>query len=369
VSTEVVMPALGMAQETGKLVRWLKEEGEQVSKGEPLMEIETDKAMVEVEAPATGMLMAITAAAGDDVTVGHAIAVILAPGESLPQRAPEASSPPRHEGRSASQSVAGSGRPASPHNRPPASPKARRLAAERGVDLSHVVGSGPDGAVLEEDVLQAAGSAPTTEGSESALWRAMAENVSRSWREAPHFFVMREIDASRLVEARSRHPKEVTYTDLLVKAVATALSRHPRMNGGSSDINIGLAVALPAGLIVPVIHGADRLSVSEIATRRSGLVERARAGKVRSADVSGGTFTVSNLGMYDIDLFTAILNEGQAGILAVGRIADRVVAHEGKPTVRPTMMTSLSCDHRRVDGARAAEFVHTLAELLERSPA
>jgi pyruvate dehydrogenase E2 component (dihydrolipoamide acetyltransferase) len=258
--------------------------------------------------------------------------------------------------------------------RPSASPKARRLAQERGVDLSLVAGSGPEGAVLEEDVLQAAGSASSTvakasgpDGTETALWRAMAENVSRSWREAPHFFVMREVDASRLVEERSRQPKEVTYTDLLVNAVATALSRHPRMNGTSNEINIGLAVALPAGLIVPVIHGADRLSVTETATRRRELLERVRAGKVRSADVSGGTFTVSNLGMYDIDLFTAILTEGQAGILAVGRIADRVVAHEGKPAVRPTMMTSLSCDHRRVDGARAAEFVKTLAELLEGS--
>jgi pyruvate dehydrogenase E2 component (dihydrolipoamide acetyltransferase) len=246
--------------------------------------------------------------------------------------------------------------------RPPASPKARRLAAERGVDLSKLAGSGPGGAVVEDDILQAGAGAAWVE---PALWRAMAENVSRSWREAPHFFVMREIDASHLVDQRGRQPDGVTYTDLLVKAVATALSSHPRMNGPSDEVNVGLAVAVPDGLIVPVIHGADRLSVSELSAHRRELLERVKAGRLRSSDLSGATFTISNLGMYGVDLFTAILPEGQTGILAVGRIADRVVAQEGAPHVRPTMLISLSCDHRRVDGARAAEFVQTLAALLE----
>jgi pyruvate dehydrogenase E2 component (dihydrolipoamide acetyltransferase) len=157
----------------------------------------------------------------------------------------------------------------------------------------------------------------------------------------------------------------VTYTDLLVKAVATALSSHPRMNGSKPEVNIGLAVALPDGLIVPVIHEANRLTVTAIATRRAELLDRVRSGKVGSTDISGGTFTISNLGMYGVDLFTAILTGGQAGILAVGRITDRVVAHQGVPVVRPTMLISLSADHRKVDGARAAEFVQTLAGLLE----
>jgi pyruvate dehydrogenase E2 component (dihydrolipoamide acetyltransferase) len=217
--------------------------------------------------------------------------------------------------------------------------------------------------VLEDDVLQASNVAQAP--AESALWRAMAENVTRSWREAPHFFVLRDVDATQLVEARAHHAKEVTYTDLLVKAVATALRSHTQMNGSASEINIGLAVALPDGLIVPVIHGADRLSVDDTAARRKELLDRVKAGKLRSTDLSGGTFTLSNLGMYGIDAFTAILTEGQAGILAVGRITDRVVAHEGAPAVRPTMVMSLSCDHRRVDGARAAEFVQTLTSLLE----
>ena len=177
--------------------------------------------------------------------------------------------------------------------------------------------------------------------------------------------MLREVDATRLVEERRRQAREITYTDLLMKAVATALRSHPRMNGSAKEINIGLAVALPDGLIVPVIHGADRLSVDETAARRKELLDRVRAGKLRSTDLSGGTFTLSNLGMYGIDAFTAILTEGQAGILAVGRITDRVVAHEGAPAVRPTMQMSLSCDHRRVDGARAAEFMQTLTSLLE----
>jgi pyruvate dehydrogenase E2 component (dihydrolipoamide acetyltransferase) len=333
------MPALGMAQETGKLVRWLKREGEQVAKGEPLMEVETDKATVEVEAPASGTVAAVTAAEGDDVAVGKAIALILAPGESVP-------------------SVPA----APPAQRPAASPKARRLAAERGVDIAHIAGTGPDGAVLEEDILQAGGAGGRAK---SAVWRAMAQNVSRSWREAPHFFVIREVDATALVERRVRESEGVTYTDLLVSAVAAALVKHPRMNASSEEVNVGLAVALPDGLIVPVIHGADRLSVAEIAARRRQLLDGVRGGKLRASDLSGGTFTVSNLGMYGVDLFTAILTEGQAGILAIGRIADRVVAHEGAPSIRPTMLISLSCDHRRVDGARAAEFVQTLVAELE----
>ena len=355
------MPALGMAQETGRLVRWLKREGERVSKGEPLMEVETDKATVEVESPATGTLSSIAAAEGDDVVVGRAIALILAEGESghelksssgpvISETSAKPAVPP------APLSIAGAG------PRPPASPKARRLAAERGVDIGSLRGSGPGGAVIEDDVLQ---SGPVTVAPDGALWRAMAENVTRSWREAPHFFVVREVDASTLTARRRRGPEKVTFTDLIVEAVARALRRHPRMNGMRHEVNIGLAVAVADGLIVPVIHGADTLDISTIAARRGEMIETLKQGKVRSSDLGGGTFTVSNLGMYGVDLFTAILTEGQAGILAVGRITDRVVAEAGEMRIRPTMALSLTCDHRRIDGARAAEFMQTLAELLE----
>jgi pyruvate dehydrogenase E2 component (dihydrolipoamide acetyltransferase) len=358
------MPALGMAQETGRLVRWLKREGEQVAKGEVLMEVETDKATVEVEAPAGGTVAAITAVEGDEVPVGQTIALILAPGESVAsvQRSVTTAHEPQPLPQSDPASTVLS--PSTPHaaDRPPASPKARRLAEERGVDIARIAGSGPGGAVLEGDVLQAHSDEAQAE---SRTWRAMVENVSRGWREAPHFFVIREIDATALVEERARQPEGVTYTDLLVRATAQALVKHPRMNGSKAEVNIGLAVSRPAGLIVPVIHGADRLEVAEIANQRRLLLDRVRASKPRSADLSGGTFTLSNLGMYGVDLFTAILTEGQAGILAVGRIADRVVARNGVPAVRPTVLISLSCDHRSVDGAHAAHFVDTLASLLE----
>ncbi len=222
-----------------------------------------------------------------------------------------------------------------------------------------VVGSGPGGAILEEDILQVCDESAAPAASESALWRSMAANVARSWKEAPHFFLINAVDAGSLVEKRSRLDDRVTYTDLILDAVATALMKHPRMNGYAQDVNIGMAVAVPDGLIVPVIHGVNRLSVEEIAGQRRELVERVRGGHLRSSDLSGGTFTLSNLGMYGIDLFTAILTEGQAGILAVGRIADRVVARDGLPAVRSTMLMS-SCDHRLIDGARAAEFMRDL---------
>jgi pyruvate dehydrogenase E2 component (dihydrolipoamide acetyltransferase) len=360
------MPALGMAQETGKLVRWFKREGEAVTKGEPLMEVETDKATVEVESPASGTLAGLTAAGGEDIAVGQPIAVILAAGESMPIPQPKTATPsPTGAAPPAAETVQPGPVQVVSSRRPSASPKARRLAEERGVDLAKVVGSGPGGAILEEDVLQAGDHPANAAARESALWRAMAENVTRSWKEAPHFFVFREADAGVLVEERRRGAAGVTYTDLLLRHVGEALAKNPRMNGGAQEVNIGLAVAVPDGLIVPVIHGVDRLSVEEIATHRKEVVDRVRAGRMRSTDVSGGTFTVSNLGTYDVDLFTAILTEGQAGILAVGRIADRVVARHGAAVVRPTIHLSLSSDHRRIDGARAAEFMQTLVGLIE----
>ena len=336
------MPALGLAQETGKLVRWLKRDGEQVAKGEPLMEVETDKATVEVESPATGTLAAITAVEGDDIKVGHPIATILAPGESAP--APRAVS----SGRS------------------PASPEG--AAARGGARRGPREGGGKRTGRCDPGGRHPSGRRSRATGRESPLWRAMSDNVTRSWKQAPHFFIFREVDASALVEARRLESRAGDlHRPPLCRGVAAALVKHPRMNSDAKEVNIGLAVAVPDGLIVPVIHGVDGLSVEEIATRRHEVVERVRAGRLRSADVTGGTFTFSNLGMYGVDLFTAILTEGQAGILAVGRIADRVVAQDGAAVVRPTMLMSLSCDHRRVDGARAAEFMQTLVELIEKS--
>jgi len=261
-----------------------------------------------------------------------------------------------------------------------ASPKARRLAAERGVDLRVVSGSGPGGAVLAADLPAAA--APAVQRAAAAagvsnVWRIMAERMTASWTTAPHFYLVREVNVSRLVTWRDRASKQtgvrITYTDLLIRLVAATLARHPRANASwkdgtivqHTDINIGLAVAIDDGLVVPVLHRADALSLAEIAARREDLVTRAQTGKLRPADIQGGGFTISNLGMYGVDAFNAIVNPPQAAILAVGRIADRVVALDGQPAVQPTMVLTLSCDHRALDGARGAQFLGSLADVVE----
>ena len=370
--TDVIMPALGVAQETGKVLRWLRAEGEQVEQGAPIMEIETDKVTVEVEAPASGTLAGVRFSEGADVPVGDVVALILAAGEEAPAEAPVAVAAERP----APVAVTGddNGAQARPVRRPLASPKARRIAQERGVDLSSLHGSGPRGAVIAADV-ESTREAPAQVG---AIWQRMAERTTRSWQTAPHFYLSRDVDAGRLetwrTSARERPGYErVTHTDLLVKLAAAALQRHPRVNaawrdGGiveSSDVNVGIAVAIEDGLVVPVVHAADRLELREIAERRAELVEAARAGRLGPEDVGGGTFTISNLGMFGVDAFTAILNAPQAAILAVGRIADRIVPVDGRPEVRPMCTLTLSFDHRVVDGARGAQFLDTLAGLVE----
>jgi pyruvate dehydrogenase E2 component (dihydrolipoamide acetyltransferase) len=211
----------------------------------------------------------------------------------------------------------------------------------------------------------------------SNVWRIMAERMTASWTTAPHFYLVREVNVGRLVSWRQRATAQsgarITYTDLLVRLAAAALVQHPGVNASwkdgtivrNAEINIGLAVAIDAGLVVPVVHRADTLTLTQIAARREDVAARAQAGKLRPADIQGGGFTISNLGMYGVDAFDAIVNPPQAAILAVGRIADRVVALGGQPAVQPTMVLTLSCDHRAVDGARGAQFLGTLAELVE----
>jgi pyruvate dehydrogenase E2 component (dihydrolipoamide acetyltransferase) len=432
-ATNVIMPALGMAQDTAILVQWLKQEGDTVAKGEPLAEIQTDKATVEIEAPGAGVLANVTAGPGAEVPVGQTIALIRAPGEApppvsaLPQAAEQGNGAfsretPRPTRAAASplaariaaehhvdvsaikpagkrvnkadvqtylQQQSASNGSESPVRLTPASPKARRLAAEHGADVAAMRGSGPGGAVLAGDVLAAtallpAALAPAPVGNGAAdglpmsgIWRIMAERTTQSWTSAPHFFLMREVNASRLQTWREQLQKRsagnITYTDLLVKLVAATLREHPRLNAWwtngkislNDEVNIGLAAATDDGLVVPVIHGADMLAISEIAGRRQELVARAQAGKLRPDDLRDGTFTISNLGMYGMDAFTAIINAPQVAILAVGRIAERVVPVNGQPGVQPMLMLSLSCDHRAVDGARGAQFLAALAEVIE----
>jgi pyruvate dehydrogenase E2 component (dihydrolipoamide acetyltransferase) len=264
-----------------------------------------------------------------------------------------------------------------------ASPKARRLAAERGMDLALIRGRGPQGAVLAADVL-AGGALPQPAAKPaipaSRTWNRMVERLTAGWPETPQFFLMRELNAAHLIAWRraelEQTAQEITYTDLLVKLAAAALGAHPRVNASfqegqirlNREVNIGLAVAVAEGLVVPVIHGAGALSVSQIASARAALVERARAGRLRLEDLQDGTFTVSNLGMFKVDAFCAVVNPPQAAILAIGRIEERVVALNGAPVVQPRLTISVSFDHRVVDGARGAEFLQTLGDLIEEGP-
>ncbi len=383
----VVMPALEMAQETGKLISWRKKEGEAVVKGEPLLEIETDKAVMEIESPGDGVLAGIKVQAGTEVPVGQTIAWIVRPGET-----PPADEVAIGSGRKTTAATTGSAiSTAASANQPldsttsttqavnavKISPKARRLAGERGVNLSDVRGSGASGEILASDILAAAESKPPAVDSGSPISRRMAERTTQSWTTVPHFFIVREVDAVALNEARQKlGPKieqsrgvKLSYTDLLVALVARVLQKHPRMNASwtgegvraNAEINIGLAMAVDDGVVAPVIRNADRVELGEIAVQRRDLAERARSGKLRPADLASGTFTISNLGMYGVDAFTAIIIPPQAAILAVGGIADRVVPVDGHPGVRPMMTLTLSSDHRVVDGARAAEFLRDLA--------
>ncbi len=388
----VVMPALEMAQETGKLISWLKKEGESVVKGEPLLEVETDKAVMEIEAPADGVLAGVKVQAGTEVPVGRTIAWIVGPGEVPPadeaaiesgRKITAAATSPAIQAATATSSAAQTA--ASPVK---ISPKARRLANERGVNLAEVRGSGAGGEILASDILAAAESKavalPATVDSGSSVSRLMAERTTQSWTTVPHFFVIREVDATALNEARQKLGAEIeqsrgvklTHTDLLVALVARVLRKHARVNASwagegvrsNAAINIGLAMAVEDGVVAPVIHNADKTALAEIAAQRRDLAERARSGKLRPSDIAGGTFTISNLGMFGVDAFTAIIIPPQAAILAVGTIADRVVpvgvGPHAHPGVRPMMTLTLSCDHRVVDGARAAEFLRDLVEAI-----
>jgi pyruvate dehydrogenase E2 component (dihydrolipoamide acetyltransferase) len=410
-AVSVVMPALEMAQETGKLVSWRKKEGEKVAKGEMLLEVETDKAVVEIEAQAEGILGGVTARVGDVVPVGQTIAWLLKPGEQAPATTVQAQTGRTMDKTSASAaSPAAAAAPASAAaSAGPAriSPKARRLAKELGVDVTRLRGSGPDGEVVAEDVQAAAkAAAPATSPAvvpppgaapapgaqpgpiepSSSIGRLMAERTTQSWTTVPHFFVTRDVDGGALVSLRDRLGPSVeknsgvklTYTDLLTAIVARVLTRHPRMNASwigdsvrpNPQVRVGLAMAVSDGVVVGVIDNADGGEIADIAVQRRDLTERARSGKLTPADITGATFTISNLGMYHVDQFTAIIVPPQAGILAVGAMSDRVVPMPGALIpigVRPMLTLTLSCDHRVVDGARGAAFLHDVVEAIQKA--
>jgi pyruvate dehydrogenase E2 component (dihydrolipoamide acetyltransferase) len=383
------MPALEMAQETGKLLAWRKKEGEQVTKGEPLLEIETDKAVVEVESPGDGTLAAVTAKVGDDIPVGQTIAWLLKPGETAPANSAQEKSPSARatSAPDRSASAAQAATDSSAVGAPQISPKARRLAKELGVDIGKIKGSGADGVITTEDVQafadsKAGASTDAAAASEplSTIARLMAERTTQSWTTVPHFFVSRDIDATALIafqksgriQIAQTAGDKLSITDVLVGLIARMLEKHPRINSSwldgtikpNKDVNVSVAMAVKDGVVSAVIHSAQNKTLAEISSRRRELTELARDNKLRPADIAGGTFTISNLGIYKVDAFTAIIPQPQAAILAVGGISDRVVAVKGKPVVRPTMTITLSSDHRVIDGARAAEFLRDLADAI-----
>ncbi len=389
----VVMPALEMAQETGKLVAWRKKEGESVAKGEPLLEIETDKAVMEIESPGDGFLAGVTAEEGAVIPVGQTIAWIVSQGETPPaetQKTGTARELTRVAARASATAARSSAGDRQVESGVRVSPKARRLAREHGIDLSNVRGSGPDGAILFEDVQAlletrsgpalATAASPAKSEKLSSVARLMAERTTQSWTTIPHFFLTREVDAGALNHTRDKlmpkfekaHGVRLSHTDLLVVLVAQTLANHPRLNsswtsGGiqhHDEVNVAIAISVEDGVVAAVIPNANKATLSDIATQRRMLADRAREGKLRPADISGATFTVSNLGMYGVDSFSAIITPPQAAVLALGSIADRVVSVEGRTAIRPMLTMTLSCDHRVVSGAHGASFLKDLADAI-----
>ena len=401
-ATEIKLPRLGQGMESGTIVKWLKSEGDKVEKGEPLYELDTDKVTQEVEADASGVLLKIAVAEGE-VPVGKTIAVIGEQGEAVAvsEDAQEEGSPARareqerERGRAASaEQVTEIRQPSVTNGRIKASPLARRIARERGIDLGNVAGTGPEGRVVAEDVERAAATAapapaapvaapaPVSADVEveelSSMRKTIARRLTEAWQ-APVFQLGITVDMGRALEVRKRlvelqgNGAKPTVSDLLTKVCGMALMRHRAVNalyrGDSIELhptaNIGIAVAIPNGLVVPVIRGCERKTIAEIAAARAELVDRARTGRLQQGDLDGGTFTISNLGMFGIERFIAVLNPPQAAILAVGSTEEKPVVVDGEVVVRPRMELTLTCDHRAVDGATGAQFLGDVKAFLE----
>jgi pyruvate dehydrogenase E2 component (dihydrolipoamide acetyltransferase) len=402
-ATEVKLPRLGQGMESGTIVKWLKSEGEPVEKGEPLYELDTDKVTQEVEAEASGVLLKIAIPEGE-VEVGKTIGFIGDQGESVaaeeaPAKAEKPKAEPKREEEedepapAAEEAEATQPSNGSTNGRIKASPLARRIARERGVDLAQIRGTGPDGRIVAEDVERAQAEpetaasnsllqAPVPSGEDesrplSKIRKTIARRLTEAWT-VPAFQLTVNVDMTRANELVTKQRKlnpdvRITVTDVLTKLSAQALMRHRDMNVQYSDdallvfpsADVGIAVAAPQGLVVPVVRAAERLTIAQIAQVRGDLVGRARDGKLRAEDLEGGTFTISNLGMYDIDQFIAVLNPPQASILAVGSTRDQVVPGDGDLHILPLMTMTLTCDHRAVDGATGAEFLRTLKGFLE----
>jgi pyruvate dehydrogenase E2 component (dihydrolipoamide acetyltransferase) len=416
-SSQVTLPRLGQGMESGTIVRWLKSEGDKVEKGDPLYELDTEKVTQEVEAEAGGVLLKILAQEGEEIEVGKAIAVIGEQGEDISSESDDSAEgepedrievtedetaeegesarkreEERERGRESDEPAPEPQVPERQQNggRVKASPLARRIAKERGIDLAQLSGTGPEGRIVAEDVeraqvapAQAGATAPVAAEIETIKLNQMRKTIARRMTEAwqaPAFQIAMSADMTASIRLREALLERVeeggvrpTYSDILTKVVALALMRHRDMNahfGGDEVLlfptaNIGIAVAIPHGLVVPVIQSCEAKTIEEIAVARADIVERTRGGKLKVEDLENGTFTISNLGMYGVERFTAVLNPPQAGILAVGAIEERAVVEDGELEIQPRMDLTLTVDHRSVDGATASEFLRTVKSFLE----
>ena len=423
--SEIYMPRLSDTMEEGVISSWVKQVGDKVSVGDVLAEIETDKAVMEYEAYEDGYLVQQTVREGETVPIGAVIGVIAdspdavpaAPegGEGAEQKAeePQQPAPAAQEAKEEQPTVPAPAAPAEQGGkpRPLSSPLARRLAREYGLDITKIQGSGPKGRVVRADVEAAAqqkreqeAAAPQPAAAKAPapaaappqpefedlraseevpvtnIRRVIARRLTQAKQEIPHFYLRRRIDAEALREFRAQINEQlaptgvkVSVNDLIVKAVATVLRDHPEVNSSWVDdkllrhkrINVGIAVAVDTGLVVPVLHDADTLALSEVARRSRALVEKARDGKLSPQEMSGGTFSVSNLGMFGVESFSAVINPPEAAILAVGAMQQEPVVRDGEIVARHTIALELSVDHRAVDGAVGAAFLKDLAEVLE----
>ena len=439
-STKVVMEALSPTMEEGRLVEWKKQEGETVAVGDVLAEVETDKAVMELVARAGGTLLKQVIPAGTTVPVSELVAVIGEPGEDAGAggpasegRAEQAAAPkkpaPKAESKEeqgtqpspdrnrptsmppappAEAVTEGNGQQPAPHpagtaprapqpgGRVKASPLARRMAAEQGIDLASVPGSGPEGRVVARDLEGGAGraapaggppaagaparapaGAPYTDVPLTQIRKTIARRLTQSIGPIPTFYLTTEVDMERAAEAReallAAGGEKVSFNDIVIKAVAMALRQHPACNAWWQDdhirywneVHVSMAVAIDEGLITPVIRHTDLKSLREIAAESRDLAGRARERRLKPEEYTGGTFSVSNLGMLDIDEFTAVINPPETGIIAVGRMVEQPVVHQGAVAVRRRMRLTMSCDHRVIDGATGARFLQTLKAMLE----
>jgi pyruvate dehydrogenase E2 component (dihydrolipoamide acetyltransferase) len=400
-ATKVVMEALSPTMEEGRLVEWKKNEGDVVAQGDVLAEVETDKAVMELVARSAGTLIKRVVEVGTTLPVGGIVAWLGAKGEAIPDGAAPAAAPaaPKPAAAPASASASASASAVTVQatsDRVKASPLARKIANEKGLDLGRVQGSGPAGRVVLRDLdgasAQSAPLAPMAVGRASMpapgvvfedvplsqLRKTIAKRLAQSLGPIPTFFLTMDVDMTRSAEAREALKAlgpdgKVSFNDIIIKAVATALIQHPACNAWWMDdririwrqAHIGMAVAIEDGLITPVIRNAEQLSLREISAESRALAGRARERKLKPEEYTGSTFSISNLGMFDIEHFTAIINPPEAGILAVGKVREEPAVVNGQVVVRQKMRMTMSCDHRAIDGATGAAFLKTLKTLLE----